>query len=175
MIVIRNVFQLKFGKAREAVALMKELAIQKRALAGTDFPRVLTDVTGPFYTLVLEPQCRIWRRLRPLRPNSSEMEWQASTKTTRWWSPAIAGFSLSSTESAYSRSGAAPSSLNASKSSPLGWARQRRLRGGHSPIRDTISAWPKPWAVTSQLAKPLLTIVFEDSQLAWLVTLALCR
>jgi len=56
MIVIRNVFRLKFGKAREAVALMKEsLAIQKRTLTGTDFStRVLTDVTGPFYTLVLE-------------------------------------------------------------------------------------------------------------------------
>jgi hypothetical protein len=56
MIVIRNVFRLKFGKAREAVALMKEgIAIQKRALAGVDFStRVLTDVTGPFYTLVLE-------------------------------------------------------------------------------------------------------------------------
>ena len=38
MIVIRNAAQLKFGKAREAIALMKEsLAIQKRALAGTDF------------------------------------------------------------------------------------------------------------------------------------------
>ena len=56
MIVIRNVFQLKYGKAREAIALMKEaLEIQKRALAGVDFStRVLTDVTGPFYTLVLE-------------------------------------------------------------------------------------------------------------------------
>ena len=56
MIIVRNVFQLKFGKAKEAVALMKEgLAIQKRALAGVDFSaRVLTDVTGPFYTLVLE-------------------------------------------------------------------------------------------------------------------------
>jgi hypothetical protein len=56
MIVIRNVFQLKFGKAKEGVALMKEgLAIQKRVMAGTEFStRVLTDVTGPFYTLVLE-------------------------------------------------------------------------------------------------------------------------
>jgi hypothetical protein len=56
MIVIRNVFQLKFGKAREAIALMKEgLAIQKRAVTGMDFStRMLTDVTGPFYTLVLE-------------------------------------------------------------------------------------------------------------------------
>jgi hypothetical protein len=56
MVVIRNVFRLKFGKTREAVALMKEgLAIQKRALSGVDFStRVLTDVTGPFYTIVLE-------------------------------------------------------------------------------------------------------------------------
>ena len=56
MIVVRNVFQLKFGKAKEAVALMKEgVAIQKKALAGVEFStRLLTDVTGPFYTLVLE-------------------------------------------------------------------------------------------------------------------------
>jgi hypothetical protein len=54
MIVIRNVFRLKFGKAREAVALVKEsVAIQKRA--GVNFSaRILTDVTGPFYTVVLE-------------------------------------------------------------------------------------------------------------------------
>jgi hypothetical protein len=56
MVVIRNVFQLKFGKARDAVALIKEaVALQNKALAGTQFStRVLTDVTGPFYTLVLE-------------------------------------------------------------------------------------------------------------------------
>ena len=56
MIVVRNVFQLKFGKAKEAVAIVKEgMAIQKRALTGVEFStRVLTDVTGPFYTLVLE-------------------------------------------------------------------------------------------------------------------------
>lgn len=54
MIVIRNAFRLKFGKAREATVLVKELvAIQQRA--GAKFtPRILTDVTGPFYTLVLE-------------------------------------------------------------------------------------------------------------------------
>jgi hypothetical protein len=56
MIVIRNVFRLKFGKAREAVALMKEgMAIQKRVGAGVDYStRLLTDVTGPFYTVVWE-------------------------------------------------------------------------------------------------------------------------
>jgi hypothetical protein len=54
MIVIRNVFRLKFGKAREGVALVKELvAIHKRG--GASFStRILTDLTGPFYTLVLE-------------------------------------------------------------------------------------------------------------------------
>jgi NIPSNAP len=56
MIVIRNVFRLKFGKAREAVALFKEgIAIQKRLGSELDFSsRLLTDVTGPFYTVVLE-------------------------------------------------------------------------------------------------------------------------
>jgi hypothetical protein len=58
MVIIRNVFQLKFGKARDAVAIARDsIAIQKRLAqkAGVDFrSRVLTDVTGPFYTLVLE-------------------------------------------------------------------------------------------------------------------------
>ena len=54
MVVIRNVFRLKFGKAREAVSLVKEAtAIQKRAGANIS-SRVLTDLTGPFYTVVLE-------------------------------------------------------------------------------------------------------------------------
>jgi hypothetical protein len=57
MVVIRNVFRLKFGKAREAIALFKEgIAIQNRAGAASmgASTRLLTDVTGPFYTVVLE-------------------------------------------------------------------------------------------------------------------------
>jgi hypothetical protein len=54
MIVVRNVFQLKYGKAREALAVMKEgVAFQKR-LAAEGSARLLTDVTGRHYTLVLE-------------------------------------------------------------------------------------------------------------------------
>jgi hypothetical protein len=54
MIVVRNVFRLKYGKAREAVAVMKDgVAIQKR-LAPDASARLLTDVTGRHYTLVLE-------------------------------------------------------------------------------------------------------------------------
>jgi hypothetical protein len=56
MMIVRNVFRLKFGKAREAVALFKEgIAIQNRIGAGDKFPtRLMTDVSGPFYTVVLE-------------------------------------------------------------------------------------------------------------------------
>jgi hypothetical protein len=44
---------LKFGQAREALALLKEgIAIQKRA--GVDIPQRLTDLSGPFYTIVLD-------------------------------------------------------------------------------------------------------------------------
>jgi len=54
MIVIRNVFQLKFGKAKDAVALWKEgIALMKKG--GLSAPtRILTDLTGPSYTLVFE-------------------------------------------------------------------------------------------------------------------------
>jgi hypothetical protein len=47
------VFQLRFGRAREAVALWQEgLEILRRA--GVKDARLLTDLTGPYYTLVLE-------------------------------------------------------------------------------------------------------------------------
>ena len=53
MILVRNVFQLKFGKAKDAKALMKEGArISKKVGYGAQ--RHLMDVTGAFYTLVLE-------------------------------------------------------------------------------------------------------------------------
>lgn len=81
MIVIRNVFQLKYGKAREAIALIKEgLAIQKRVLADQTFStRVLTDVTGPFYTLVLELTVANFATYEANAPRLfADKEWQAS-------------------------------------------------------------------------------------------------
>jgi len=53
MIVVRDVFQVKFGRMREAKELWKE-ALKKSVLQGAAKPRLLTDVTGPYYTLVLE-------------------------------------------------------------------------------------------------------------------------
>jgi hypothetical protein len=81
MIVVRNVFQLKFGKAREAVAVMKQsLAIQRRVFAGADFStRVLTDVTGPFYTLVLELTVPNLAAFEAQAPRLfGDKEWQAN-------------------------------------------------------------------------------------------------
>ncbi|MEW5874738.1 MAG: hypothetical protein AB1752_06105 [Candidatus Zixiibacteriota bacterium] len=53
MIVVRDIFQLHFGKARDAKAAMKD-ALPLMAKAGAVNARLLTDVTGPYYTLVLE-------------------------------------------------------------------------------------------------------------------------
>ncbi len=81
MVVVRNVFQLKFGKAREAVALIKQgVAIQKRALAGVDFStRLLTDVTGPNYTLVLELTVPNLATFETSAPRLfGDKEWQAN-------------------------------------------------------------------------------------------------
>ena len=80
MIVVRNVFRLKFGKAKEAVALAKEgLAIQKRAITGVEFSsRMLTDVTGPFYTLVLELTVPNMSAFETYAPKLfGDKEWQA--------------------------------------------------------------------------------------------------
>jgi hypothetical protein len=81
MTVIRNVFRLKFGKAREAVALFKEgIAIQKRVGGGVDFStRLLTDVTGPFYTVVLElsvPNLAVFESNAPRL--MGDKDWQAN-------------------------------------------------------------------------------------------------
>src|SRR5437016_2268866 len=55
MIVVRNVFKVKFGKSKDAVVLWKEgLAISKRLGFRAKSSRVLTDLVGDFYTVVFE-------------------------------------------------------------------------------------------------------------------------
>ncbi len=53
MIVVRDIFRLKFGKAKEAVALWKDFLPEMEKSTGRTF-RMLTDLTGEYYTLVLE-------------------------------------------------------------------------------------------------------------------------
>jgi len=79
MIVVRNVFSLKFGKAREAVALAKEgVAIQKR-LAPEASIRLLTDLTGRHYALVLELTVPDLTTLEAMTPRVfRDQDWQAN-------------------------------------------------------------------------------------------------
>jgi hypothetical protein len=79
MIVIRNVFRLKFGKAREAVAVMKEaVAIQKK-LGSDAATRLLTDATGEFYTLVLELTVPSLAAIEGMQSKvMADKEWQAT-------------------------------------------------------------------------------------------------
>jgi len=56
MILVRDVFRLKFGKAREAMAVWKEMGqYARKAQFGALSMSMLTDLVGPlYYTLVLE-------------------------------------------------------------------------------------------------------------------------
>jgi len=57
MIVVRNVFQAKGGRSRELAQAMAESLRRTAGAGGGSQPsgwRVLTDITGPFDTVVLE-------------------------------------------------------------------------------------------------------------------------
>jgi len=82
MILVRNVFRLKFGKARDAREAMKHLIAINRRLGFAQETRVLTDVTGPFYTLVLEMSF----------PSMAELERGQSTMSDAEWKDAYAKF-----------------------------------------------------------------------------------
>ena len=52
MIIVRNIFYLKFGKAKEAKALIKD-AVGMLKEQGVSEVRVFTDLTGRSYRLIL--------------------------------------------------------------------------------------------------------------------------
>ncbi len=51
MILVRNVFQARYGRGDELVALFKEARQQR---PGQPEERILTDASGPFFTVVVE-------------------------------------------------------------------------------------------------------------------------
>ena len=57
MLLVRQVFQAKYGRGDELVALFRELNIRMRD-AGELSPqfRILTDASGPFFTVVTETE-----------------------------------------------------------------------------------------------------------------------
>lgn len=55
MILVRQVFQTKWGKAGEFASMIAEGNREIAKALGRDYSwRVLTDLTGPFHTVVLE-------------------------------------------------------------------------------------------------------------------------
>lgn len=51
MIIVRNIFQAKYGKGDELVSLFKEMA---QRMGPQLRQRILTDQSGPFFTVVSE-------------------------------------------------------------------------------------------------------------------------
>src|SRR5512142_1114479 len=80
MVIVRNVFQLKFGKAREAIALAKEnVSMASKSGMEPGRMRLLTDVVGRFYTLVLEITFNSLADLEGQRDMMNGDEWR------RWY------------------------------------------------------------------------------------------
>jgi hypothetical protein len=76
MILVRDIFNLKFGKAKDAKTLLND-AKELNKKYGFDSTRALTDLTGPSYRLVLESQ---WDSLAKWESSMKEglgaSEWQ---------------------------------------------------------------------------------------------------
>ena len=53
MYIVRNIFRLQFGKAKEAIAIMKE-GLAQLEQGGVSGARLLVDHVADFYTVVLE-------------------------------------------------------------------------------------------------------------------------
>ncbi len=77
MLIVRNIFQLRFGKAKEAVPIAKEMASLNEKLGGPN-GRILVDAVADFYTLVFEFPVE---NLTELESRSNQImansEWQA--------------------------------------------------------------------------------------------------
>jgi hypothetical protein len=77
MILVRNVFQLKWGKADEALALMGQFRATSES-QGMKGLRLLTDLGGPMFTLVQEMEVESlneWEQSRGAM--FANPEWQA--------------------------------------------------------------------------------------------------
>ena len=57
MILVRDVFQAKYGRGGDLVQLFKEAREQWRQTHGESYGgRILTDASGPFFTVVTETE-----------------------------------------------------------------------------------------------------------------------
>jgi hypothetical protein len=79
MILVRDVFRIKFGKAKPALASIKSAKPLMRRLGYTP-DRILTDFTGEFYTLVMESKFKSLAEYeRAIKSHLGSKEWR------RWY------------------------------------------------------------------------------------------
>ena len=84
MIMERNAFRLSFGKARESIALWKEI-IDEVKTTGGPYLRLMTDITGESYTLEVEAYYKSMSDLKP-----KQDFWMANEKTNSLYEKFIA-------------------------------------------------------------------------------------
>jgi hypothetical protein len=78
MIVVRNVFRIQFGKAKQATDLWKEGLATAKRLGFPGKSRVLTDLVGQFYTVVFENDFESLSEFEnSAKKIMSNSEWQA--------------------------------------------------------------------------------------------------
>ena len=85
MVVVRLVFQTKYGKAQEVVDQFKrEAAIMRRVLGNDRRARLYTDLSGPFHTVVQEIEVESlgeWEQIRAKMFASPKFEESQSSMT----------------------------------------------------------------------------------------------
>jgi hypothetical protein len=78
MILVRLVFQTKWGKADEVVSMFKkEAELLRRLLGPNTRARILTDISGPFHTVVQELEVESlakWEELRTAMFSDPEVQ-----------------------------------------------------------------------------------------------------
>ena len=81
MILVRHVFQVKFGKMDAVLAGMAEMRAMGESL-GLSQGRVLTDLSGPMFTLVQEVEVESLEAWQAGRQKMfSSPEWQGASTT----------------------------------------------------------------------------------------------
>jgi hypothetical protein len=67
MVVVRDVYEAKYGRGAELVTLLKDINSVTAPLAGREYrQRILSDASGPFFTIVQEMEVASigeWERL----------------------------------------------------------------------------------------------------------------
>jgi hypothetical protein len=57
MLIVRDIFQVKWGQSNAMVTLFKEIRAMAEAKGRKGFAtRILTDASGPFFTVVIESE-----------------------------------------------------------------------------------------------------------------------